>query len=112
LGLLLIVGWLLARTYAAFLVVEAVWGVIGATWVPAIMTLLADSVPDNQRGEVMGRYAAFRGVIAFPAPFLGGLLYERFGFQAPLLANLVGVLIALVLIIVAVQDPPREEARQ
>jgi DHA1 family multidrug resistance protein-like MFS transporter len=109
LGLLLIVGWLLARSYAAFLVVEALWGIIGATWVPAIMTLLADSVPENQLGEVMGRYAAFRGVIAFPAPFLGGLLYEQFGFQAPLLANLVGVLITLVLIILAVQDPQREE---
>jgi MFS family permease len=110
LGLLLIVGWLLARTYAAFVVVQAVWGVIGATWLPAIMTLLADSVPDHQRGEVMGRYAAFRGVIAFPSPFLGGLLYEEFGFQAPLLANFVGVSIALVLIILTVRDPQREEA--
>jgi MFS family permease len=109
LGLLLIVGWLLARTYTAFVVVQATWGVIGATWLPAIMTLLADSVPDNQRGEIMGRYAAFRGVIAFPAPFVGGLLYEQFGFQAPLLANLVGVLIAMVLIILTVQDPKRVE---
>lgn len=110
LGILLIVGWLLARTYTAFVVVQATWGIIGATWLPAIMTLLADSVRDHQRGEIMGRYAAFRGVIAFPAPFIGGLLYEEFGFQAPLLANLVGVLIALVLIILTVQDPTREEA--
>jgi predicted MFS family arabinose efflux permease len=57
----------------------------------------------------MGRYAAFRGVIGFPAPFLGGLLYEQFGFQAPLLANLAGVLIALVLIIATVRDPQRED---
>ena len=48
-------------------------------------------------------------MIAFPAPFLGGLLYEQFGFQAPLLANLVGVLIAMVLIILTVQDPQRAE---
>jgi MFS family permease len=109
LGILLIVGWLLARTYAAFVAVQAMWGVIGATWLPAIMTLLADSVPDQQRGEVMGRYAAFRGVIAFPAPFVGGLLYEELGFRAPLLANLVGVLIALVLIILTVDDPVREQ---
>jgi len=40
------------------------------------------------------------------APYIGGLLYDRFGFQAPILANLVGITIALVGIIVAVKEPP------
>jgi len=39
---------------------------------------------------------------------IGGLLFDRFGFQAPILANLIGVTIALVAIIVAVKEPPRE----
>ena len=56
----------------------------------------------------MGRLSAFRGLIGFPAPYIGGLLYDHFGFQAPIFANLVGVVIALVAIVVAVREPPQE----
>ncbi len=56
----------------------------------------------------MGRLSAFRGLIGFPAPYIGGLLYDRFGFQAPILANLVGVVIALVAVVVAVKEPAGE----
>jgi len=51
-------------------------------------------------------------LIAFPAPYLGGLLYDRFGFQAPILANLVGVVIALAVIIVVVKEPQLAERDQ
>ena len=40
--------------------------------------------------------------------YIGGLLFDRFGFQAPILANLIGVTIALVAIVVAVKEPSRE----
>jgi len=42
-------------------------------------------------------------LIGFPAHYIGGLLYDRFGFKAPIMANLVGVAIAL-----AVKEPVRE----
>ena len=83
-------------------------GLVAATWAPALRALLANSVPTEQLGEAMGRLFAFRGLIGFPAPYIGGLLYDRFGFQAPILANLVGVAIALVAVVVAVKEPSRE----
>jgi MFS family permease len=64
-------------------------------------------VPEHQRGEAMGRLAVFRGLLGFPAPFIGGLLYDHFGFRAPLLGNLVGVFISVALLILAVKEPPR-----
>lgn len=105
-GIFLVTGWLFSRSFAAFAALHAYFGLLAATWVPAQQVLLANSVPAKQRGEAMGRLSAFRGLIGFPAPYIGGLLYDRFGFQAPILANLVGVVIALVAIIVAVKEPP------
>lgn len=108
-GILVVGGWLFSTSFPAFAALHACFGLIAATWAPAQMTLLANSVPERRRGEEIGRLAAFRGLIAFPAPYLGGLLYDHFGFQAPILANLVGVVVALVVILVAVREAPRRE---
>lgn len=108
-GILVVGGWLFSKSFPAFAALHACFGLIGATWMPAQMALLANSVPEAQRGEAMGRLSAFRGLVAFSAPYLGGLLYDRFGFQAPILANLVGVILALAVIVIAVKEPPPAE---
>jgi len=105
----IVLGWLFSSSFVAFAVLHAFFGVIAATWVPAQNALLANSVPEQGRAAALGRMAAFRGLVGFPAPFLGGLLYDAFGFQGPIVANLAGVAIATVLLVVAVREPPREE---
>jgi MFS family permease len=107
-GILVVGGWLLSTSFVAFAALHAIFGLVAATWAPALQALLANSVPTKQLGAEMGRLSAFRGLIGFPAPYVGGLLYDRYGFQAPILANLVGVVIALVAIVVAVREPSRE----
>jgi MFS family permease len=107
-GIIVVAGWLFSTSFVAFAALYALFGLVAATWAPALRALLANSVPTEQLGEAMGRLSAFRGLIGFPAPYLGGLLYDRFGFQAPILANLVGVAIALVAVVVAVKEPAGE----
>jgi len=109
-GLFLLIGWLFARSFLAFAALHAYFGFTAAAWIPAQQAIFANSVPDQQRGEALGRVAAFRGLIAFPAPYIGGLLFDRFGFSAPLLANLVIASVALVAIIVFVREPSAAEA--
>ncbi len=108
LGIVVVGGWLISTSFVAFAALYALFGLVASTWVPAQRALLANSVPAKQLGEEMGRLSAFRGLIGFPAPYLGGLLYDRFGFRAPILANLVGAVIALVTIVMAVKEPSRE----
>ncbi len=107
-GIIVVGGWLFSTSFVAFAALYALFGLVAATWAPALRALLANSVPTKQLGEAMGRLSAFRGLIGFPAPYIGGLLYDRFGFQAPILANLVGVAIALVAVVVAVKEPSRK----
>ena len=111
-GIPLLVGWMVSTSFASFVALQIVFGVIAAAWVPTQRALLANSVEDHQRGEAMGRLAAFQGLIGFPAPFIGGLLYDHLGYQAPLMANLVFDVICIVLMILTVKEPPRhtEEA--
>ena len=104
-GITLLVGWVFANSFLAFVLLHAYFGLSAAVWMPAQQALITSSVPQNQRGEALGRLAAFRGLIGFPAPYIGGLLYERFGMEAPLLANLVGAIFALIAVIVLVKEP-------
>jgi DHA1 family bicyclomycin/chloramphenicol resistance-like MFS transporter len=107
-------GWLLAESYIAFLALHALLGFAIAAWVPAFMAWIANSVPEGQRAEEMGRLGAFRGLLSFPAPYVGGLLYEVVGFRGPILANLIGAAIVTVLLWRFVGEPPSPsgDARQ
>jgi len=107
-GIIVVGGWLFSTNFVAFVALHALFGLMAATWVPALQALLANSISAKQLGEEMGRLSAFRGLIGFPAPYIGGLLYDHFGFQAPILANLVGVVVTLVAIVVAVKEPSKK----
>lgn len=90
--------WLSVTTFRAFALSYLVMGLTAATWVPAMTTLLANSVSAEERGEAMGRLFAFRGLVRFPAPVLSSMLYAWGGFRAPLVAGLVGVIGVMMLI--------------
>lgn len=103
-GFFVAAGWLVSSSFAAFAFLHAFWGLVAATWVPAQLAYLASRVSERERAEAMGRLAAFKGLLCFPAPYIGGLLYDRVGFRGPILANLIGVVIALALILLFVRE--------
>jgi len=105
LGLTLLAGWLWGNSFTAFALLHAYFGFTAAAWMPAQQAIFANSVPAQQRGEALGRLAAFRGLIGFPAPYIGGLLFDRFGFSAPITANLIVAAIALLALILLVKEP-------
>ncbi|TEU16784.1 MAG: MFS transporter [Anaerolineales bacterium] len=104
-GVLLMVGWLHATTFQTFALLQILFGFTIATWLPATMTWIANSVPKEKMAEEIGRLNAFRGLVGFPAPYIGGLLYEAFGFRGPITVNLIGTLTALILVALLVHEP-------
>jgi len=104
-GVLLMAGWLTFTRFEAFAALQLLYGLAIAAWLPALLTWIANSVSEEERAEEMGRVNAFRGLLSFPAPYIGGVLYEALGFRAPILVNLLGTIAALILIAVLVREP-------
>lgn len=104
-GVILTAGWLLATTFQAFALLQILFGFTVATWMPAMMTWIANSVPKEKMAEEIGRLSAFRGLVGFPAPYIGGLLYEAFGFRGPITVNLIGAMIVMILLALLVREP-------
>ena len=105
LAVLVMIGYLLVRSFAAFLVLQALWGLTLSAWMPAFTAWIANSVPEKERAEEIGRLGAFRGLVSFPAPYLGGLLFTAFGFQGPILANIIGAMVVIVLMLTSLREP-------
>jgi MFS family permease len=104
-GVILMVGWLQAATFQTFALLQILFGFTIAAWLPATMTWIANSVPKEKMAEEIGRLSAFRGLVGFPAPYIGGLLYEAFSFRGPITVNLIGALTALILMATLVREP-------
>jgi MFS family permease len=104
-GVILTIGWLHASTFQTFALLQILFGFTVATWLPATMTWMANSVPKEKMAEEIGRLNAFRGLASFPAPYIGGLLYEAFGFRGPITVNLIGAITVLVLMTLLVREP-------
>ncbi len=105
LGIPLMLLFLTQTRFEMFLVAQVLFGLTAATWVPVISTYLTRSVSDLERAEAFGRVAAFRGIIGFPAPAIGGWLYAWGGYHAPLVANLIGIFLVLTLLFFFVHEP-------
>jgi len=97
-------GLLFSSSFVHFVILQIPLGVSIASWVPAERAFLAENVSKERRAEAMGRLQAFRGILGFPAPYIGGLLYDAWGFQTPLLLNFIGCCVAFILLFVLVRD--------
>ena len=77
-----------------------------AFWIPAQNTFIANATAEAERAEAFGRLWLLKGILGFPSPIVGGLLYDSFGFQAPLTASIIGITIDTVLIYFLIHDEP------
>lgn len=90
LGTALMAGWALSNNLLEFMILSVIFGVSVTTWVPGVSSLLMTHAPPKTRGGVGGKVAAFRGLVAAPAPVIGGFLFQYFGYEAPIIASFVG----------------------
>jgi predicted MFS family arabinose efflux permease len=108
LGTILMVGWGVAGTFQLFVLLSVVFGVSVSTWVPGVQSLVMANSPEHERGGIGGKVAAVRGLVAFPAPILGGFLYQNLGYEAPIVASVLGTAVTVALIMKYV--PEKQES--
>ena len=90
------VGFLLASSVTAYIVVRALEGALSAGLYPAAMGIVADIAPENERGRWIGVVMAGYGAGFILGPVVGGLLYDWLGYAAPFLTSAAMAVLALV----------------
>jgi MFS family permease len=86
---IIVTGWLIyAAVYLGFAFAGAQWQIWGLYAVYGLYygmaygtanAMIADLVPDQRRGTAYGTYHAVVGLLAFPASFIAGLLWQGIG---------------------------------
>ena len=95
---------LLSKRYEVVILAQALLGFSASFWVPVEQAWIAKTVDPEERARAIGSYAAFRGLLSFPAPFIGGLLFDAYGFNVPMVLNLVIALVDIILILGLIKE--------
>ncbi len=106
-GIPLMLIWLTQSRFEFFAAGQVIFGLTAATWNPVVSTYLTRVANAEERAEAFGRLNMFRGLVAFPAPAIGGLLFAWGGMMLPVMANLIGVIIVMVILALFVHEPQR-----
>ena len=91
--------WMTQTQFDIFAASMIIFALTAATWVPARNVYVTQAVEPARRAEMFGRLSAFSGLLAFPSSYIGGWLYDNFGFYAPFVGNLFFAMVTLVVLI-------------
>jgi MFS family permease len=90
------IGFLFASDTSTLMVLRCLEGGLTAGLLPAAQATVGDIVPANRRAQGVGMVMAGYGFGFILGPFIGGLLFDMWGFAAPFIASSSMGLIALV----------------
>ena len=80
----------------------AVTGIEGGS---AWLALVADMVPANQRGMVMGLIGTMAGLLSLPGSSLGGVMYDKLSPEAPFYLAAASGMAAFIVFTLFVKEP-------
>ena len=95
---------LFTQRFEFVIVMHIVMGVATALWVPAEQAWITSNVDPKERARAIGSYYAVKGLLSIPSPFIGGMLYDSYNYSVPILLNLIGAIIDVVLIATLVKE--------
>ncbi len=75
---------------------------------PAYNSLISKVVPQKLRGTAFGLFSTSLSFISLPAPYIGGLLWQRFGPRVPFYAPVVATILVLPVMWVKFKLPDKD----
>jgi MFS family permease len=97
-GMTSIAGFILSRRFEFFLLFYAISALDMNFYLSAWMPLVSERAPPESLSTMLGKLDSYSRLAGIPAPWLGGQLYMRYGFRAPLIVHLVGIIAYGVLV--------------
>jgi MFS family permease len=99
-------GYLFAASSTVFILLRGLAGAFTAGLVPAVLGIVADHSPKEQRARWIGIVNGGASIGWIAGPLLGGLIYDHWGYSA---AVLVAIILALVTLVTAVATLPTDK---
>lgn len=96
---LTVTGFIIFRSVWAFVLFNGISAIDICFWMPSWMSLISEIVPQDRRSSVMGKLDAYGRAGSVPAPWLAGVLLERYGFTAPLYVQLITLSISMFVLV-------------
>ncbi len=84
--------------FVGFIVSFILYGFHKASFDTVHKTFIADLSPQERRASIIGGFQMFMGIMAFPASFIAGVLWESFNIFAPFYISIVITIISLILL--------------
>jgi len=100
------VGFILFHSLFGLLVFSVTNALDPCLWIPNWVSYLTERIPAGKRSIVFGKLDAYSRILSIPAPWIGGLIYSSYGFNAPLLVHLVLAVIWGTLLVRELWSPP------
>ncbi|UCD97145.1 MAG: MFS transporter [Candidatus Bathyarchaeota archaeon] len=100
--------FILSTGFSMLLVVHVMFGVGGCLIMPAYNALLADLIPKEKRGRIMGTIVTMNILATVPSSAFGGVLYGASPVYPFFLSMILGASVSLI-VLFAVREPKTKE---
>jgi MFS family permease len=98
---------IVSKSYVTVIAANLILGIGNAFWIPSEQAWIAANVDTKQMAQGLGSFSTFRGLMGLPAPIIGGILFDVYGFDLPIMLNLIIAFVDGVVILAWVKDRQR-----
>ena len=100
--------FILSRSFTQLLIVHLLYGIGNCLIMPAYNALLADLIPREKRGRIMGTIVTLNILATVPASVMGGVLYGLTPVFPFIFTTLLGITVSMI-ILLTVTEPEKKE---
>ena len=100
------IGYIFSNRFEWFVFFYAVSAIDIGFWIPSYTSYVTEVVEHEKRSTVFGKLDAYSKFSGVPAAWVAGVLYEKYGFYAPMYVQ-IGSVAIVFLIILGLKEPKK-----
>ena len=98
------IGYLVASSAEAFILLRGLAGAFTAGLVPAVIGIVADLAPTDRKAQWIGFVNGGASIGWIIGPILGGMLYDYWGYETALIASISMAFVAFMVAFLMTRD--------
>lgn len=98
LSIVVFLSFIYVKDFNGILLVQIIRGAAIALWDPSSNAYLTRNVDSNERGRYFGNLYGLQGIVGFPAPIMGALIYGYHGISGAFTASTIGLFLTAILV--------------